>query len=84
MTVAQAAEMLGYHRSAVYNLVKRGELRAELVSPRLLLLWREEVESFAQHPRRRGRPGGERSRRGSEGAGNVPGAAGPAGTDGGW
>ncbi len=57
VTTAEAARIIGYHRDAVSDLVRRGELHAERINNRLLLLKRAEVEEFARtRKRNRGRP----------------------------
>jgi excisionase family DNA binding protein len=57
ITVSEAARLLGYQRTSVYALVKRGELRGEIVGPRSMLLDRAEVEALRDQGKRgRGRP----------------------------
>jgi excisionase family DNA binding protein len=57
VTTAEAAQIIGYHRDAVSDLVRRGELHGEKIHDRLLLLKRAEVEEFARTRKRgRGRP----------------------------
>ncbi len=57
VTTAEAARIIGYHRDAVSDLVRRGELHGEKINDRLLLLKRADVEEFARTRKRgRGRP----------------------------
>jgi excisionase family DNA binding protein len=57
ITVSEAARLLGYRRTSVYALVKRGELRGEVVGPRSMLLDRAQVEALRDKGKRgKGRP----------------------------
>ncbi len=46
MTVAQAAAELGMSARAVRNRIERGEMKAERLNPRLLLIPRAEVDRW--------------------------------------
>jgi excisionase family DNA binding protein len=62
ITVGDAARELGIGRSALHSRIKRGEIRAIRVSPRLLLIPRSEVERWRDKgklkpgPKPRGKP----------------------------
>jgi excisionase family DNA binding protein len=55
VTVAQAAAVLGLTPRAVRNRIERGEMAAERLNARLLLISRDEVER--QRARGRQKPG---------------------------
>jgi excisionase family DNA binding protein len=46
MTVTQAARELGLSVYGIRARIERGEIRAEKVSPRLLMIHREEIERW--------------------------------------
>jgi excisionase family DNA binding protein len=62
MTVPQAAARLGLSPAGVRRRIERGDMKAELISPKLYLIDSEEVERWAalgkQKPGRK--PKGER------------------------
>jgi excisionase family DNA binding protein len=48
MTVIQAARTLGLSPAGIRRRIERGEMKAELISPRLYLIPAEEVERWQQ------------------------------------
>jgi excisionase family DNA binding protein len=57
ISVSEAARIIGYGRSSVYQLIHRDVLRAHRLGDRATLLEREQVERFRDTSRRpRGRP----------------------------
>jgi excisionase family DNA binding protein len=64
MTVAQAAAELGMSARAVRNRIERGEMKAEQLNPRLLLIPRAEVDRWREIGRLR--PGPKPRRRQAE------------------
>ena len=48
MTVTQAAEVLGLSPAGVRRRIERGEMKANLISPRLWVIPVEEVERWKQ------------------------------------
>jgi excisionase family DNA binding protein len=56
MPTVQAANELGVTEGRVRQLIRRGELRAELLRPRFYVVERESVERYKRGRRPRGRP----------------------------
>lgn len=59
LTTAQAAELLGMDRSAVLRAIRQGRLPATRYGPRVVLIKRDDVETYRAMPRHAGgRPRG--------------------------
>lgn len=62
ITMTEAARLLGYHRTSIYALVKRGDLPAVRIGPRSMLVDREAVLRLGARTKGRPRKDAERER----------------------
>jgi excisionase family DNA binding protein len=69
VTVAQAASQIGVSPRAIRQRIERGELKAEQVNPRLLMIPKSEIERWRGIGRLKPGPkvGSKRSKRSVEG-----------------
>lgn len=63
MTVRQAADELGLTPAGIRRRIERGEMAATLISPRLYLVPREEVERWRELGRQKPGPAAGTTRR---------------------